>query len=120
MKQEGTLSSSLTNWESLENMRDEEIDFSDIPQLTEEQLSAMRPTEELIPALAKREPHQIVVPLDKEVVNFYRVRAEALDVDYELLINAVLRNHAARSVKGNVGLRSLIRTIVREEMSKVE
>jgi len=113
-----TLSNSLTDWERLENMRDDEIDFSDIPELTEEQLNAMRPTEEVIPGLAKRSS-QVIVPLDREVVNFYLARAEALETDYETLINAVLRDHAVRSVKGDVSLRSLIRTIVLEELNMV-
>ncbi len=39
---------SETDWERLENMSDEDIDYSDIPPLTEEQLKAMRPTSEVL------------------------------------------------------------------------
>lgn len=92
------MSHSQTDWAHLESMDDDEIDFSDIPRLTEEQLNAMRPTEELIPALAKRDRNQVIVPLDREVLSFYLARAEALETDYETLINAVLSDHAARSV----------------------
>lgn len=42
-------------------MSDEEVDLSDIPELTEEQLASMRPTAELIPALANRGKTQMTI-----------------------------------------------------------
>jgi hypothetical protein len=44
MSEKDSLNKSQTDWARLEAMRDDEIDFSDIPALTEEQLQAMRPT----------------------------------------------------------------------------
>jgi hypothetical protein len=37
---------SQTDWERLDAMTDEDIDFSDIPELTAEQLQAMKPVHE--------------------------------------------------------------------------
>lgn len=36
MKQEATLNKSLTDWERIDAMTDEEIDFSDSPEITPE------------------------------------------------------------------------------------
>jgi hypothetical protein len=54
MNEKDALNKSQTDWARLVAMRDDEIDFSDIPALTEEQLQAMQPTAELIPALKKQ------------------------------------------------------------------
>jgi hypothetical protein len=54
MSEKDSLNTSQTDWARLEAMRDDKIDFSDIPELTEEQLQAMRPTAELMPALKKQ------------------------------------------------------------------
>jgi hypothetical protein len=61
MSKKDTSNKSETNWERLEAMTDEEIDFSDIPELTDEQLKAMRPTRELIPALSKANEETVSV-----------------------------------------------------------
>ena len=46
MSENDTLLSSETDWERLENMSDEDIDLSDIPELTEEDFKKAKPTRE--------------------------------------------------------------------------
>ena len=117
MSEKDTLSKSQTDWVRLEAMRDDEIDFSDIPALTEEQLQAMRPTAEVIPTLNKQPKQQITIPLDAAVVDFFKLKASTDDVPYQVLINAVLRDFVVRGDDKN-DLRFMVREIVREELSK--
>ena len=39
MNEETTLGSSQTNWEALEELKDEDIDLSEIPEVTAEQIA---------------------------------------------------------------------------------
>jgi uncharacterized protein (DUF4415 family) len=117
MSEKDSLNKSQTDWARLEAMRDDEIDFSDIPALTEEQLQAMRPTAELIPALRKQPKQQVTIPLDTAVVDFFKQKASTDDVPYQALINAVLRDFVVRGSNKNE-LRLMVREIVREELSK--
>jgi hypothetical protein len=48
MSKKHTSLESNTDWERLDAMTDDDIDFSDIPPLTEEQLQAMRPHAEVM------------------------------------------------------------------------
>jgi hypothetical protein len=42
----------------IDRMSDEDIDYSDIPPLTDEQLAAMRPLRELLPEVAHKKSHR--------------------------------------------------------------
>jgi uncharacterized protein (DUF4415 family) len=78
-------SSHKTDWDALEKMSDDQIDYSDIPPLGDDffQRAMLR-----IPAeQAKR-----MVPLDPEVLNWFRAK----DPNYPSLINSVLRGYMAR------------------------
>ena len=67
----------------LEALRDEDIDLSDIPELTEEQLSeGFRPTN---------------VMLDAKLVGWFKEHAG--DKPYQTEINRVLRQHVAKQEK---------------------
>ncbi len=73
---------SRTNWEALEAMTDDEIDYSDIPPLTEEffEKATLR-----IPAnLARR-----LVQIDPEVLKWF----QAHGAEYQASINSVLRRY---------------------------
>ena len=73
---------SRTNWAALEAMTEEEIDYSDIPPLTEEffEKATLR-----IPAnLAHR-----LVQIDPEVLKWF----QAHGAEYQDLINSVLRRY---------------------------
>jgi uncharacterized protein (DUF4415 family) len=73
---------SRTDWESLENMSDEDIDYSDIPPLTEDFFAkaVLR-----IPA----DQAQNWLQLDTEIINWFRTR----NIDYKTVINSALHSY---------------------------
>jgi uncharacterized protein (DUF4415 family) len=117
MKKNDTLNSSQTDWDRLAEMKDEEIDLSDIPELTDEQLKRMRPTAELIPTRTQQNKERITIRIDSDVIGFFRGHAAADDTNYQTLINAVLRDYVYRQ-RMESNLPALVRRIVREELSK--
>jgi uncharacterized protein (DUF4415 family) len=117
MSKKDILAKSQTDWARLEAMGDHEIDFSEIPELTAEQLQAMQPTAELIPALKKQPKEYVTIPVDAAVIDFFKQKASTDDIPYQTLINAVLRDFVARGSDKN-DLRLMVREIVREELGK--
>ena len=69
--------------QALRDLRDEDIDFSDIPRLTS---SGWRRVSDLIPAENKK---QITLRLDADVIEFFRGTGRR----YQSRINAALRDH---------------------------
>jgi uncharacterized protein (DUF4415 family) len=76
--------SSRTDWEALERMRDDEIDYSDIPPLGKESFGSA----ELRISAAEAER---MVKLDPDVLAWFQSKGS----DYRSLINSVLREHIA-------------------------
>lgn len=75
-----------TNWAALEAMTDEEIDYSDIPPLTEEffEKATLR-----VPATQA----QRFVQLEPDVMAWFQSQG----VEYKTLINSVLRRYIENS-----------------------
>jgi uncharacterized protein (DUF4415 family) len=73
---------SQTDWAALEAMNDEDIDYSDIPPLTEKffENATLR-----IPAT---QAHQLI-QLDPDVLQWFQAQGG----EYKSLINSVLRRH---------------------------
>ncbi len=76
----------------LRTMRDEDIDFSDIPELTEEQLSRG-----FRPGLHRPIKMPVTIRLDADVVGWFKEHAG--DKPYQTEINRVLRQHVAKAEK---------------------
>lgn len=98
---------SLTDWERLGKLQDEEIDLSDIPEVTEAQMAkaVLRVGGKPVPKGKVR----VSMLLDAEVVAFFKARAGARG--YQKLIN--------ESLKANIrerGMEALLRRIIREEL----
>lgn len=74
-----------TNWQALESMSDESIDYSDIPPLTDEffERATLR-----IPASQA----QNLVQLDSDVMQWFHSQGE----HYKSLINNILRDYIER------------------------
>jgi uncharacterized protein (DUF4415 family) len=70
-------------WKELQEMRDEDIDFSDIPPLPS---TGWRRVSDLVPAENKR---QITLRLDADVIEFFRATGRR----YQSRINAALRDY---------------------------
>lgn len=77
---------SRTNWRALESMNDEEIDYSDIPPLTEEffQKATLRVPAPQAPQLVQIEP---------EILEWFQSQSG----EYKTLINSVLRRYIENS-----------------------
>jgi uncharacterized protein (DUF4415 family) len=76
----------------LEAMRDEDIDLSDIPEITEEQwATAFRP------GLSRPIKMPVTIRLDAEVVSWFKDHADGKP--YQTEINRVLRQYVAKAEK---------------------
>jgi|ERR687891_238721 uncharacterized protein (DUF4415 family) len=82
MKKSNTSKKSGTDFERLAAMRDEDIDLSEIPEITDFSGAVV------FPPLSVREPKQeLTVLLDRDVAEWYRNLGEG----YSVLINFTLR-----------------------------
>ena len=86
MNRENLNSTSHTNWAALEAMSDQDIDYSDIPPLTDEffERAALR-----IPVVQA----QNLVQLDPDVKQWFQNQGD----QYKTLINSVLRQYIENS-----------------------
>jgi len=75
--------------------RDKKIDFSDAPELTDEQLARARRVGR--PPLGRAARELIAIRVDPDVLQALRVEAENVGVGYQTLIHRVLAKHVARS-----------------------
>ncbi len=98
---------SQTNWDRLENMRDEEIDLSDIPEISEEQISKASLRFGGKP-IAKGKI-RINILLDANIVAYFK--AQAGGRGYQTLINEALKSNIHHH-----DLELILRRIIREEL----
>jgi len=84
MKQESTSKESLTDWDRLDALQDEEIDLSDLPEITPELFARAVVRQGLKPRPAKK---QVTIRLDEDVLRWFRAQGRG----YQTRINALLR-----------------------------
>lgn len=84
MSKNVTSTTSLTDWDRLKSMTDEDIDFSDIPEITPEMFARAVVRDGL-----KVEPvkEQITLRIDSDVLAWFRAQGRG----YQTRINALLR-----------------------------
>ena len=108
MSKESTLKESRTNWEILEKMDDEDIDISEIPEVTAEQIAHAvlrvggKPVD--------RGKVRVNIFLDAEVVAYFKAAARGRG--YQTLINETLKDSIRMK-----GIETLLRRVIREEMN---
>ena len=73
---------------------DHKIDFSDIPELSDEQLAAMRPVGR--PMIGDKPRKLIAVRVDQEVLSKLRREAKKKHTGYQSLINEILAKHVGK------------------------
>ena len=95
----------------IDQMSDHEIDYSDIPPLTDEQLSAMKPLREVLPAVTS-DKISITLGLDADIVHWFKDQ-EGAGADYQALINIALREYVDN--KKNLP-EDIHRRVIREEL----
>jgi len=72
------------------------IDFSDIPEMSDEQLRGMRRVGR--PPIGGQARQLIAIRLDPEVLSRFRAEAKRLKVGYQTLIHRVLAEHVGARV----------------------
>lgn len=82
MNEKDLNNTSRTNWQALDSMSDEDIDYSDIPPLTDE---FFEKATLLIPAAQAKN----VIQLEPDVIAWFKAESK----DYEAAINEILRRH---------------------------
>ena len=89
MKNTSTLKTSLTDWERLDAMKDDQIDYSDSPKITRELFSTgkLKPSKRSTTA-----KEAISIRLDKDVLEWFRARGRG----YQSEVNALLRAYMQR------------------------
>jgi uncharacterized protein (DUF4415 family) len=98
---------SRSDWERLDAMQDKDIDLSDIPQVTEEQMvrAKLRVGGKPVP---KGQVH-VALLLDAEVIAYFK--AQAGEENYQSLINEALKARIREQ-----DLETIVRRVVREEL----
>ena len=82
MKSKSTVTKSRTNWKKLEAMRDDEIDFSDIPRIDPAMFKKM--------VVRMPKPKELVsIRIDPDVLSWFRQQGRR----YQTRMNAVLRSY---------------------------
>ena len=84
MSRESTLKQSLTDWERLDALQDEDIDLSDMPEITPEMFAKAVVRRGLKPAPRKQ---QVTIRLDGDVLEWFRAQGKG----YQTRINSLLR-----------------------------
>lgn len=77
----------------IDRMSDDDIDYSDIPPLTDDQLSAMKPLREVFPELAHQKKI-LSIELEADTILWFKQRAErTIAGSYQAMINKALRKY---------------------------
>ena len=84
MSKTNTLEKFGTDVERLRNMKDEDIDFSDIPPITEEMWKNGMLRKNFKPIPRKNQEN---LPIDKDIIKFFKAQG----FNYPLKINQLLR-----------------------------
>lgn len=93
MKNKSTLVQSGTDWERLRNMKDEEIDFSDIPRLTPEMFANAIVRKGFKPVPPKK---QLTLRIDQDVIEFFRTQGQGYQTKINQLLRAYMEAHQAK------------------------
>jgi uncharacterized protein (DUF4415 family) len=107
MNKKSTSKASLTDWERVDAMMDGDIDLSEIPEITEEQIARakLRIGGKPVPKGKVR----VNIFLDASIVAFFKTQAG--ERGYQTLINEALKENIRHH-----DLESLLRRIIREEL----
>lgn len=92
MKKKNISKESETDWERVRNMRDEDIDFSDLPEVTPEMFANAIVRKGFKPLPAKQ---QITLRIDQDVINFFREQGQGYQTKINQLLRAYMDAHKA-------------------------
>lgn len=107
MKKNSTLNNSESDWDYLQNIPDEEIDLSDIPEVTPAQMA--RAVFRVGGKPVREGKVRVNIYLDAQVVAYYKTQAGGRG--YQTLINEALKE----SMRDHE-LEETLRRVIREEL----
>lgn len=109
MKKKYTTGDSQTDWNRINSIKDEAIDLSEIPEITDEQMAHAQLRIGGRPL--SREKVRINIMLDAQIIAYFKAKAGGRG--YQTLINDALNDMILHQ-----DLETMIRRIVREELQK--
>jgi uncharacterized protein (DUF4415 family) len=92
MNKESTSKESLTDWERLDALQDEEIDLSDIAEITPEMFARAVVRHGLKPPPSKQ---QVTIRLDEDVLKWFRSQGKGYQTRINSLLRAYMEAHCA-------------------------
>ena len=93
MKKNDITRQSETDWVRIRNMKDEDIDFSDIPPLTDEFFARAIIRKGLKPV---RRKDQLTLRIDQDVITFFKDQGRGYQTKINQLLRAYMEAHAAK------------------------
>ena len=88
---------SQTDWARLKTMTDDEIDFSDCPELTPDQFAQAIVRHGLQPVSRKA---QLTLRLDRDVLDWFRQQGQGYQTQINALLRAYMNAHKGERVGG--------------------
>jgi uncharacterized protein (DUF4415 family) len=92
MSKESTSKESLTDWKRLDVLPDEDIDLSDVPEITPEMFAKAVVRRGLRPPPSKQ---QITIRLDEDVLQWFRAQGQGYQTRINSLLRAYMEAHRA-------------------------
>lgn len=107
MNKKSTSKDSQTDWERINTMKDEDIDLSDIPEVTEDQMAQakLRIGGKPVPKSKVR----VNIFLDANIVAYFKTQAGGRG--YQTLINEALKENIRHQ-----DIETILRRVIREEL----
>ncbi len=93
MKKKSTSSKSRTDFDHLDKMKDEDIDFSDAPEITPEMFAKAVVRRGLKPRTKK----QVTLRIDSDVLEWYKKQGRGYQTKINLLLRAYMDEHQRQS-----------------------
>ncbi len=87
-----------TDWKRIDAMKDEDIDFSDIPELTPEMFARAVLRRNFTPIPRKK---QLTLRVDSDVVDWYKKQGRGYQTRINSLLRAYMKEHAKRDLPPN-------------------
>lgn len=92
MKKETILEKSQTNWERIDALADEDIDFSDVPEVPAEMFARSVVRRGLKPVRRKA---QLTLRVDSDVLEWYKKQGSGYQTKINALLRAYMEAHGA-------------------------
>ena len=107
MSKKSIIKDSHTDWERIKKLKDEEIDLSDIPEVSEDMFS--KAVLRLGGRKVSKTKVRINILLDADIVAYYKTISGGKG--YQTLINETLKQHIFQH-----DLENILRQVIREEL----